>query len=211
MQESNMRIIAGSKRGMKILPPKGFDTRPIIDRVKESLFSILYKYDVIENGIVADIFAGTGSLGLEALSRGGRWCTFIERDRKTSAILEQNIEKACFVAESKVISANAFSIGAGDASANIGSELYDLVFVDPPFPMTYDTGPKSRLAGLLDILGDQVKDGAIVTVRTNKRAVLNAEYGRFEIVDRRDWGRMAITILQAKPGDTKFVYTEENI
>lgn len=195
---------------MTILPPKGFDTRPITDRVKESLFSVLYKYDVIENGIVSDIFAGTGSLGLEALSRGARWCTFIEQDRKTAAILEQNIERGCFVADSKVISANAFSIGAGDAFANIGSELYDLVFVDPPFPMTYDTAEKSRLACLLNILSDQVKDGAIVTVRTNKRAVLNPEYGRFEIIDRRDWGKMAVTILQAKPRDTKLLYTEEN-
>ena len=204
-----MRIIAGSKRGMNLLPPKGMDTRPITDRVKESLFSVLYKYDVIPDGIVADVFAGTGSLGLEALSRGARWCTFIEKDRPTAAILDRNIEKAGFVGESKVISANAFAIGAGDASANIGSEQYDLVFVDPPFPMTYDSGPKSRLGGLLVLLCDQIKDGAIVTVRTNKRAMLDHAYGRLEVIDRRDWGKMAVTILQAQPRDSKFAFTDE--
>jgi 16S rRNA (guanine966-N2)-methyltransferase len=204
-----MRIIAGSKRGMNLLPPKGFDTRPITDRVKESLFSVLYKYDVIPNGIVSDVFAGTGSLGLEALSRGARWCTFIEKARHTADILNRNIEKAAFVAESKVISADAFSIGAGDASANIGSELYDLVFVDPPFPMTYDTGPKSRLAGLLNIICEQIKDGAIVTVRTNERARLDQAYGRLNVIDRRDWGKMAVTILQSQTRNTKFAFTDE--
>jgi 16S rRNA (guanine966-N2)-methyltransferase len=195
---------------MNIIPPKGFDTRPITDRAKESLFNILYKYDVIDDCIVADIFAGTGSLGLESLSRGARWCTFIERDRKTAAILQQNIDKGQFVADSKVISADAFSIGAGDASATIGSELYDLVFVDPPFPMTYDTAENSKLAKLFNVLAGQVKDDAIVTVRTNKRAVLARQYSRFEIIDRRDWGKMAVTFLQAKPRDTQTLYTEEN-
>ncbi|MHC4750685.1 MAG: RsmD family RNA methyltransferase, partial [Planctomycetota bacterium] len=65
-----MRIIAGSKRGMKLLSPKTQDSRPIIDRVKESLFSVLYKYDLPDDTMVADLFCGVGSLGLEALSRG---------------------------------------------------------------------------------------------------------------------------------------------
>ena len=107
-----MRIIAGSKRGTRLFSPKGFDTRPIIDRVKESLFSVLYKYDVIEEGIVADLFCGTGSLGLEALSRGARWVGFIDKDRKIIEILNRNIAKAGFVAQSKVICGNAFKIGA---------------------------------------------------------------------------------------------------
>ena len=171
------------------------------------MFSVLYKYDVIEDCIVSDVFAGTGSLGLEALSRGAKWCTFIEKDRKTAEILNRNIEKAAFVAESKVISANAFSIGAGDASANIGGQLYDLVFVDPPFPMTYDTGPKSRLGGLLSIICNQIREGGIVTVRTNRRAMLADSYDSLKVIDRRDWGKMAVTILQAQARD-KFAFTD---
>ena len=76
--------------------------------------------------------------------------------------------------------------------------------------MTYDTAENSKLAKLFDVLADQVKDDDIVTVRTNKRAVLARQYSRFQIIDRRDWGKMAVTILQAKPRDTQTLYTEEN-
>ncbi len=89
---------------MKLMPPKGYETtRPITDRAKESLFSVLYKYDVIEEGVVADLFCGTGSMGLECLSRGARWATFVDRDRKVGIILNNNIERADFLAESKTI------------------------------------------------------------------------------------------------------------
>jgi hypothetical protein len=74
-----MRIIAGTKKGMKLLPPKGRDTRPITDRVKESLFSILYTKGMLEDVVVADLFCGTGSMGLEALSRGAKFCTFMRK------------------------------------------------------------------------------------------------------------------------------------
>ena len=76
---------------MKLLPPKGSDTRPITDRVKESLFSVLYKYDVIDGGVVCDLFCGTGSLGLEVLSRGARWGTFVEKDRSSVGLAERII------------------------------------------------------------------------------------------------------------------------
>ena len=112
-----MRIISGVKRGMKLLPPKGQGTRPITDRAKEALFSVLYKYGIVEDGLVADLFCGTGSMGLECLSRGAKWATFFEKDPKVVAVLNKNIEKAAFVAESKVIRANIFKIGAAAASA----------------------------------------------------------------------------------------------
>ena len=75
-----MRIIAGTKRGMKLLSPETRVSRPITDRVKESLFSVLYKYDLPEGKRVADLFSGVGSLGLEALSRAAAFVTFVERD-----------------------------------------------------------------------------------------------------------------------------------
>ena len=191
-----MRIISGSKRGMKLLPPKNYDTRPITDRAKESLFSVLYKYDVIEGGIVADLFCGTGSMGLECLSRGAKWVTFGEKDAKVVEILNKNIEKAVFVAESKVIRANIFKIGAPLLPADFGDEKYNLVFVDPPYKMAYETGVESRLGRLLLMLCDQVAGGAIVVVRTNKRADLLESYGTLNIMDRRQWGTMAVTLLQ---------------
>lgn len=188
-----MRIIAGTKRGMRLFSPKGFNTRPIIDRVKESLFSVLYKYDVIEGGIVADLFCGTGSLGLEALSRGAKCVCFIEKDRKAVELLNRNIAKSGFVAQSKAICANAFKIGA---PAGEDFEECGLVFVDPPYAMSYDTEADSRLGRLLERLAEQIKDKGVVVVRTSEKAKLLDKYRKLHIIDRRHWGTMNVVILQ---------------
>src|SRR4030042_6225825 len=81
-----MRIIAGSKKGMNLFSPRLDISRPITDRVKESLFSVLYKYDLPQGATVADLFSGGGSQGLESLSRGAGFVTFVERDRDVFSI-----------------------------------------------------------------------------------------------------------------------------
>lgn len=186
-----MRIIAGAKRGMKLFSPKTQVSRPITDRVKESLFSVLYKYDLPGGKIVADLFCGVGSLGLEALSRGAVFVTFVEKAPKIIATLKKNIEKGSFVEESKVIRADVFKIGAP-----VDEQKYDLVFVDPPYACTEDVGPNSPLSSLLDVLQQQVSSDGIVVVRTNARTELLDRYNEFQIIDRRKWGTMAVTILQ---------------
>ena len=188
-----MRIIAGSKRGMKLLAPKGMATRPITDRVKESLFSILVnRYDAIEQSLVADLFCGTGSLGLEALSRGAQSAIFIDRDSRTTAILEKNIARANFVAESKVIRANAFKIGAPTPASG---EKCDLVFVDPPYPRSEDTTEKSQLGRLLTLLNEQIAPDGIAVVRTHETTALLDKYDQLQIIERRTWGTMAVAIM----------------
>ena len=186
-----MRIIAGAKRGMKLLSPRTDVSRPITDRVKESLFSVLYKYDLPGGKIAADLFCGVGSLGLEALSRGAEFVTFVEKDPKIIATLKKNIEKAGFAGESKVIRADAFKIGAP-----VDEQKYDLVFVDPPYSATRETKEGSPLSELLVLLSEQSAVGGIVVVRTEKRTELLEQYGRFEVIERRQWGTMAVTILQ---------------
>jgi len=188
-----MRIIAGSKRGMKLLSPKGVDSRPITDRVKESLFSVLYKYDLPRGKTVADLFCGVGSLGLEALSRGAEFVTFIEQDPKVIAGLNRNIEKAAFVKESKVITANAFKIGA---PVDFDRHRYDLIFVDPPYACTEDVGAGSPLSELLDLVCEQVTPDGFVVVRTRKRTELLEQYSGLQVIERRQWGTMAVSILQ---------------
>ncbi|MHC4555838.1 MAG: RsmD family RNA methyltransferase [Planctomycetota bacterium] len=190
-----MRIIAGSKRGMKLLSPKTQDSRPIIDRVKESLFSVLYKYDLPDDTMVADLFCGVGSLGLEALSRGARFVTFVEKDPKIIAILNKNIEKAGFVKQSKVLRADAFEIGA---KVDAGGEKYGLVFVDPPYSATGNVQAGSPLSCLLDLLAGQVIGDGLVVVRTSRDVSLLDRYGQFRIAERRQWGTMAVTILTKK-------------
>ncbi|MBN1818155.1 MAG: RsmD family RNA methyltransferase [Sedimentisphaerales bacterium] len=191
-----MRIIAGEKKGMNLLPPRRHDTRPITDRAKEALFSVLYKYDVIPEGVVADLFCGTGSMGLECLSRGARWVTFVDKDHKVIEPLHRNIEKARFAAESKVIRANAFKTGAPLPSGDAAQENYNLVFVDPPYKLAYETDLESPLGRLLLLLNEQVIDDGIVVVRTNKRTTLLDAYDQLQVVDRRQWGTMAVTLLQ---------------
>jgi 16S rRNA (guanine(966)-N(2))-methyltransferase RsmD len=188
-----MRIIAGSKRGMKLLSPKTQVSRPVIDRVKESLFSVLDKYDLPESALVADLFCGVGSLGLEALSRGAAFVTFVERDQKIFTILKRNIEKAGFVKESKVVRADAFKVGADiDASGN----KYSLVFVDPPYLATKNVEANSSLGDLLVLLGGQVADNGIVVVRTERKVSLLDRYGQFQVIERRRWGTMVVTLLR---------------
>jgi len=188
-----MRIITGSKRGMKLFSPKTQDSRPITDRVKESLFSVLYKYDLPNDAIVADLFSGVGSLGLEAISRKARFVTFVENDPKIISVLKKNIEKADFVNDSEIIRANAFNFGL---SPNPDRLMYNLVFVDPPYAASMDVQPGSPLSGLLDSLGARVTAEAIIVVRTSRKVSLLEQYGEFRIIDRRRWGTMAVTILQ---------------
>ncbi len=190
-----MRIIAGTKRGMKLFSPEGRVTRPITDRVKESLFNVLQNSDLLAAARVADLFCGVGSLGLEALSRGAASVTFVENNGEVLAILEKNIAKAGFETQSHIVRASAFCVGAP-----VGSDgrRYDLVFVDPPYATTQEVGAHSSLADLLHVLEDQVVPRGVVVVRTHRNISVLEDYGPFHAVDRRQWGTMSIVLLQAK-------------
>ena len=154
-----MRIIAGSKRGMKLLSPKGRDSRPITDRVKESLFSVLNNYDLPERKMVADVFSGVGSLGLESLSRGAAFVTFVEKDVRMVGVLRRNIASAGFAESSRVISADAYRVGAPGLDSQ---RLYELVFVDPPYAHSREFSGESRLGRLLESLPEYSAVGAVV-------------------------------------------------
>jgi 16S rRNA (guanine(966)-N(2))-methyltransferase RsmD len=178
---------------MKLFSPKTQVSRPITDRVKESLFSVLYKYDLPNGAIVADLFSGVGSLGLEAISRKARLVTFVEQDPKIISVLKRNIERADFVNVSEVIRANAFKFGG---SLKPDRQMYNLVFVDPPYAASMDVQAGSPLSGLLDLLGPRVAPDAVIVVRTSRKVSLLEQYGEFRIIDRRRWGTMAVAILQ---------------
>jgi 16S rRNA (guanine(966)-N(2))-methyltransferase RsmD len=192
-----MRIIAGTKRGMKLFGPETNETRPITDRVKQSLFDVLANYDLLSGARVADLFCGVGSLGLEALSRGVAFVTFVEKNGEIIDVLEKNIAKAGFAERSRVVHASACRVGAPTG----GGEQYSLVFVDPPYATTAEVGAGSSLADLLGILHDQVIHGGIVVVRTHRRVTLLDDYGAFHAVDRRQWGTMSVVLLQAKANE----------
>jgi 16S rRNA (guanine966-N2)-methyltransferase len=187
-----MRIIAGQRRGMKLLSPKAVETRPITDRVKESLFNVLQKYGSMEGKYVADLFCGTGSLGLEALSRGASQVIFIERSPAVIESLKKNIEKAGFAHRSEVLKADLFKV----SDIEVRKEYkYNIIFVDPPYADTEDVLPASPFGKLITRLCDYVTRDGIVLVRTRRPTILDERYGKLRTLERREWGTMAVTIL----------------
>lgn len=123
-----MRIIGGRYRGRKLAHLNGANTRPTSDRVREQIFNILiHRFDFSFEGCrVADVFAGTGALGLEAISRGANEVTFVESDRKAAGTLAQNIEALGAEHQARIISTDARRVPA----ANLA---FDILFLDPPY------------------------------------------------------------------------------
>ena len=123
-----MRIIAGSRKGARIFAPKGRDTRPTGDRVREAVFNLIGPVDGME---VLDLYAGSGAMGLEALSRGAVHATFVESDREAAQTIVRNVEKLGLEAAT-VLREDAARRLASDAASG---RRYDLVLIDPPYRM----------------------------------------------------------------------------
>jgi 16S rRNA (guanine966-N2)-methyltransferase len=148
-----MRIIAGTRKGHNIQAPPGRDTRPTSDRVRENIFNIL---GPIDDAVVLDLYAGSGAMGLEALSRGAAQAAFVERDPDALRAIEKNLDKLRL--RGTVLRQDAVAVLAGE------TRKYDLVFVDPPYDMYPDLEP--QLARYLPpVLGDN----AVVVVETDAR------------------------------------------
>jgi 16S rRNA (guanine966-N2)-methyltransferase len=123
-----LRIIAGSRKGARIFAPKGRDTRPTGDRVREAVFNLIGPVDGME---VLDLYAGSGAMGLEALSRGAAHATFVEADREAAQTIVRNVEKLGLEAAT-VLREDAARRLAADAASG---RRYDLVLIDPPYRM----------------------------------------------------------------------------
>ena len=126
-----MRIIAGSRKGARIFAPKGTDTRPTGDRVREAAYNLIGPGRV-EDATVLDLFAGSGAMGLEALSRGAAHATFVESDRDACRAINANLDKLRL--EATVLCQDATRALAQEAAAG---RRYDLVLVDPPYEMLF--------------------------------------------------------------------------
>ncbi|NNE12438.1 MAG: 16S rRNA (guanine(966)-N(2))-methyltransferase RsmD [Ilumatobacter sp.] len=120
-----MRVVAGALRGRRIEAPPGTDTRPTTDKVREATFNALGSLDLVRDALVADLFAGSGALGIEALSRGAAQCTFVERDRSALRTLRANLVTLDLDDRSKVV--------PGDAATRAAGITADLVLADPPY------------------------------------------------------------------------------
>jgi 16S rRNA (guanine966-N2)-methyltransferase len=186
-----MRIIAGEFRGRRLLPPEGDTTRPITDRVKQSLFDILAP--VVEDAVVYDCFAGTGSMGLECLSRGARHATFFEADRSAAKRLEKNIATLDVGERSRVVQGDLFRWfeARADADRNAGA---DLIFLDPPYRYLRERADDlRRLAALF--VQSHLKPGGAVIFRHDANDQL--ELPPLTRSDVRTYGGMTLEFLQA--------------
>ncbi|MFC0305559.1 16S rRNA (guanine(966)-N(2))-methyltransferase RsmD [Rhizorhabdus histidinilytica] len=173
-----MRIIAGQWRGRPLIAPQGQATRPTSDRTREALFSMLAsRLGSFEGLAVADVCAGTGALGLEALSRGAARCTFVERDRAAVEALRANIAKLGAAAEVRTIAAESFAGGA-----------YDLVLIDPP----YGTGLGQKVLPAIGLAPGGW--ASIETARDEAVAVPG-----FTVEAERVHGKARITLLRSAP------------
>jgi 16S rRNA (guanine966-N2)-methyltransferase len=121
-----MRVVAGALRGRNIKAPDGDATRPTTDRTREAVFNALSSLDVIDDAVVLDLYAGSGAMGIEALSRGARRCTFIERDRRALDAVRANVTQLGLGDRSAVL--------AGDVMTSVVAQRgVDLALVDPPY------------------------------------------------------------------------------
>jgi 16S rRNA (guanine966-N2)-methyltransferase len=130
-----MRIVAGSRKGARIFAPKGRETRPTGDRVREAVFNLIGPVDGMN---VLDLYAGSGAMGLEALSRGAERATFVEADRLAAQTIVRNLDKLQF-SDATVLVADSARQLASDAASG---RRYDLVLIDPPYRMLSGVLPK---------------------------------------------------------------------
>ena len=184
-----MRVVAGTARGTRLKAPKGMQIRPTADRVKEALFSILGPR--VPGAYFIDLFAGSGAIGIEALSRGAGFCVFVENKRTNIALIKENIAKTGFSSKARLICADAAKTIATLASENVKA---DLLFMDPPYDFT----------DIVTMVDSVLKQNIV-----SDSGLIIAEHA----FSNRQWAERFSSIRQKKYGDTclTFIPCRDNI
>jgi len=184
-----MRILAGAHKGRRLLaPPSGSGTRPITSLVKKSLFDMLGGR--LEGAVVVDLYCGTGTLGLEALSRGAERVCFAERDRLVLSRLRRNIEA--------LGAADRCEVWAGDVAASLRRRLagpVDVAFVDPPYAQARRWSWQAASDMILAPLAERLAPDGVVVVRVPAGCEPPDELGALAVRRRRRYGEMALALL----------------
>ncbi len=176
-----MRVIAGKAKGHSIKAPKGMSTRPTSDKVREAIFSTIA--DKVTGARVLDLFAGSGALGVESLSRGAKHCVFVDNSVAAMSVIRENLVSVGFESRAVVIKKDVFRYLKSYKEAS-----FDLIFLDPP----YKIGVKEILRVIKSCLGLISKEGLIVIEHTKKL--------RFEdhvsVYKTKTYGQTAVTYLR---------------
>jgi len=192
-----MRIIAGQWRSRRLIRPITRNTRPMPDRVREAVFSSLAsRYDqrgALPPWRVADVFAGAGSMGFEALSRGAASCCFFERDRVALDALRRNIEALDAVAATSIVARDAWR-AAAEAP---GGDPFDIVFLDPPYRDSVDVSAKGPVRRYLARLAERSEGTPLVLLHHHVRVRFEASVDQpWRVTDVRVYGTNAVTCFE---------------
>ena len=187
-----MRVTGGKLGGRRLVSPDDARVRPTSDRTRQAIFNILEHRDFgmgfrLENAAVADLFAGTGALGIEALSRGARFCLLVDDSAESRALQRENVEALGLIGVTKIWRRDATDLGPLGAGAG---GPFDLVFMDPPYR-------KDLVTPALDSLrdGGWLNTQALLVIETAKGESFDAD--GYERLDARDYGDTEITFLAA--------------
>jgi 16S rRNA (guanine(966)-N(2))-methyltransferase RsmD len=178
-----MRIVAGTARGRRLEAPPGEGTRPTSDKVRGAVFNVLGQF--FDGGRVLDLYAGSGALALEALSRGFASATCVESSREAAEVIEENAASLGFEDRVTVLRRRV-----ADALRALPPDAFDLAFLDPP----YAEGPAAALAGLDRVL----RAGATVVAEHDRRSPPDDRIGRLVLQDRRSYGDTGISIYRCE-------------
>ena len=181
-----MRVISGSARGKNLESLEGLSTRPTLDRVKEAVFSMLLPY--ISDSVVLDLFAGSGALGIESLSRGASKAVFVDVSDDAISCIKDNLSRAKFLQLSNVIEDDAVSF------LNSIEDSFDIIFLDPP----YRGGLYEKMLNLINNRNLLSPNGIIVAEWDSETGFTDKLYG-FSVMKTKKYGRVGITVL--KRGD----------
>lgn len=175
-----MRVITGQARGMKLVTLEGDDVRPTTDMVKEAIFSII-QFDV-PGAAVLDLFAGSGQLGIEALSRDAAACTFIDRSKASADVVRQNLEHCRLADKARVENTDSINF------LKLTPHKYDIVLLDPPYR-------QGLLSKALPLLERVLNDGAVVVCEHEKEFSPDEQYGSLILRKNYRYGKIMLSVF----------------
>ena len=181
-----MRVIAGKVRGLTLKTIDSDSTRPTRDMVREALFSILANY--VPDSYFLDLFAGSGAMGIEALSRGASFSMFIDLNPKCTRVIKENLEKAKFLEASEV-----YNTDYKKAIQKLSENKFDIIYIDPPYNKEMGVDAINRLSDK-----NVLKDGGVIVLETDTNEVVPDEIGRYEKFNYKRYGRNILSLFRRK-------------
>lgn len=176
-----MRVITGSARGMTLKTLEGTDVRPTTDKVKEAVFSAI-QFE-IEGRRILDLFAGSGQLGIEALSRGAQHATFVDADKNAVKVVKENLEKTKLIANASVAQTDAI------AFLTMTDKIFDIALLDPPYG-------KGLLQKALAKVGEHIAEGGLVVCEHPFGEELEDAYGDLVRQKEYKYSKTAVTVYR---------------